>query len=197
MIAPDPSGKYVIGDDAGRDQIFVWRLDTNTGKVSEVSVTKSLPGSAPRHFAFDAGSKHLYQLQEQDSRLAVYDFADGKLTAKGPTVSALPDGYEGSNTGSELLIDKTGKHLYFANRTQDSIAVFAIGADGMARKTANVPTEADHPRSLALDPSGRFLYSLNQHGDNVATFRIGTGGVPKFTGKYMALPSPAVMVFLP
>jgi 6-phosphogluconolactonase len=197
MIAPDPSGQYVIGDDAGRDQILVWRLDTNSGKLIEVSVTKSLPGSAPRHFVFGTGSKHIYQLQEQDSRLAVYDFANGKLTARGPTISALPDGYEGSNTASELLIDKAGKHLYFANRTQDSIAVFAISADGMVSKTANVPTEADHPRSLTLDPSGRFLYSLNQHGDNVTTFRIGADGVPKFTGKYMALASPAVMVFLP
>ena len=100
MIAPDPSGQYVIGDDAGRDQIFVWRLDTNTGKLNEVSVTKSLPGSAPRHFAFDASSKHLYQLQEQDSRLAVYDFAKAAQAGgeRIPTVSSLPDGYEGSNT---------------------------------------------------------------------------------------------------
>jgi len=196
MIAPDRSGEYVIGDDAGRDQIFVWKLNTETGKLQDISVTKSLPGSAPRHFVFSPDGKTMYQLQEQDSRLAVYDFAGGKLSQKGATVSALPNGYQGSNTASELLISRDGKYLYAGNRTQDSIAVFATGKDGVIR-TANVATEADTPRSLTLDPSGRFLYSMNQKGDNVTTFRIGANGVPKFTGKYLALGSPAVMVFLP
>lgn len=196
MIAPDRSGRYVIGDDAGRDQIFVWKLSLDTGKLQEVSVTKALPGSAPRHFALSPDDHTLYQLQEQDSHLAVYDFAAGKLTRKGPTVSTLPAGYQGSNTGSELLISRDGRHLYAANRTQDSIVVFAAGKDGVI-KTANVATEADQPRSLTLDPSGHFLYSLNQRGDNVTTFRIGPNGVPRFTGNYLAIGSAAVMVFLP
>lgn len=197
MIGPDRSGQYVIGDDAGRDQIFVWKLDTNSGKLNQVSVAKSLPGSAPRHFVFSPDGKTMYQLQEQDSRLATYAFADGKLTLKGPTVSVLPSGYEGSNTGSELLIDKSGRHLYAGNRTQNSIAVLTMGAGGMPKLVANVSTEAGPPRSLALDPSGRFLYSLNQNGDNVTTFAIGADGVPKFTGHYRALGTPAAMVFLP
>jgi 6-phosphogluconolactonase (cycloisomerase 2 family) len=182
MIGPDPTGQYIIGDDAGRDQIFVWKLDQNTGKLAQVSVTKLMPGVAPRHFVFSHDGKHMYQLQEQDSRLSVFDFAGGKLTQKGASISALPDGYQGSNTGSELLIDKAGKHLYFGNRQQDSIATFAIAADGSARKISNFSTEANNPRSLALDPSGRYLYSMNQGADNVTTFRIGANGVPKFTG---------------
>ncbi len=195
MIAPDPSGNYVIGDDAGLDQIFVWTLDAS-GKLDEFSSAKSLPGSAPRHFVFSPDGKRLYQLQEQDSRLAVYNFSGGKLTQLGPTVSTLPDGFAGSSTGSELLISRDGRNLYAANRTQDSIAVFRTGAQGVT-KIANVQTQSDHPRSLTLDPSGRFLYSMNQRGDNITTFRIGADGVPKFTGKYMPLGSPTVMVFLP
>jgi 6-phosphogluconolactonase (cycloisomerase 2 family) len=67
----------------------------------------------------------------------------------------------------------------------------------MPSKIANVATEAHQPRSLTLSPDGRFIYSLNQGGDNVTTFRIGADGIPKFTGRYMALGSPAVMAFLP
>ncbi len=196
MINNDPSGQYVIGDDAGRDQIFVWKLDQGTGKLEQVSVTKVLPGAAPRHFVFSHDGKTMYQLQEQDSRLQVYDFKDGKLTAKGASVSALPDGYQGSNTASELLLDKAGTHLYSGNRTQDSIATFTVGAGGVTR-TANTHTEGNNPRSLTLDPSGKFLYSLNQGAGNLATFRLGAGGVPKFTGNTLALGTPAVMVFLP
>jgi 6-phosphogluconolactonase (cycloisomerase 2 family) len=197
MILPDPSGQYVLGADAGRDQIFVWKLDANSGKLTEVSVTKSLPGAAPRHFAFSPDGKTLYQQQEQDSRLTVYGFAGGKLTQKGASISTLPAGFEGSNTTSELLIDKAGKHLYGANRNHDSIATMAVGADGSVKLMANTHTEGTIPRSLTIDPSGKFLYSLNQSASNVTTFRLGADGVPKFTGKFMGLGSPAVMVFLP
>jgi 6-phosphogluconolactonase len=197
MILPDPSGQYVVGADAGRDQIFVWKLDTNSGKLSQVSVTKSVPGAAPRHFVFSPDGKTLYQQQEQDSRLTVYAFANGKLTQKGPSISTLPAGFEGSNTTSELLIDKAGKHLYGANRNHDSIATMAVQADGKVKLIANTHTEGTIPRSLAIDPSGKFLYSMNQSAGNLTTFRLDANGVPKFTGKFLAIGSPAVMVFLP
>ena len=196
MILPDPTGQYVVGADAGRDQIFVWKLDTNSGKLSQLSVTKAVPGAGPRHFAFSPDGKTLYQQQEQDSRLTTYGLKDGKLTQKGPSVSSLPDGFEGSNTTSELLIDKSGKHLYGANRNHDSIVTYNATADGVTR-ASNVHSEGSIPRSLALNPNGKFLYSLNQAGDNVTTFRLGADGVPKFTGKFLGVGSPAVMVFLP
>jgi 6-phosphogluconolactonase (cycloisomerase 2 family) len=185
-----------VGADAGRDQIFVWKLDTNTGKLNQVSVTHSVPGAGPRHFIFSHDGKTLYQQQEQDSRLTTYAFVDGKLTQKGPSISSLPDGYQGTNTTSELLIDASGKHLYGANRTEDSIVTYTIGADGVVSRTANTWTQADNPRSLTIDPSGKFIYSLNQSGNNIVTFRIGANGVPQPTGKFLGLGTPAVMVFL-
>jgi len=197
MILPDPSGQYVVGADAGRDQIFVWKLDSNSGKLTEVSVTKSVPGAAPRHFAFSPDGKTLYQQQEQDSRLTVYAFANGKLTQKGSSISTLPAGFEGSNTTSELLIDKAGKHLYGANRNHDTIATMAVQGDGSVKLVANTHTEGTIPRSLTIDPTGKFLYSMNQSADNLTTFRLDVDGVPKFTGKFLGIGSPAVMVFLP
>jgi 6-phosphogluconolactonase (cycloisomerase 2 family) len=197
MIASDPSGQYVVGDDAGRDKIFVWRLNTETGKLTEVSVTKALAGSAPRHFGFSPDGKTLYQIGEYNARLTTYGFANGKLTPKGESISALPDGYQGSGSASRLLVSPNGKNVYSANRTHNSIASFAVGADGIATKLATTPTEGEHPRSLAIDPGGKFLYSLNLRANNIAAFRIQPNGVPRFTGKFLAVSAPAVMVFLP
>ena len=197
MILPDPTGQYVLGADAGRDQIFVWKLDTATGKLKEVSVTKVLAGAGPRHFAFAPDGKTLYQLQEQDSRLQVYSFANGKLAAKGASISTLPPGFQGSNTTSELLIAKDGKHLYAANRNHDSIANIAVGAEGNVKLVANIHTEGTIPRSLTLSPDGKFLYSMNQKADNLTTFKVGADGKLTFTGKFLAVGTPAAMVFLP
>jgi len=197
MIASDPSGQYVVGDDAGRDKIFVWRLNTETGKLMEVSVTAALAGSAPRHFGFSPDGKTLYQIGEYNARLTTYGFANGKLTPKGQSISALPDGYQGTGTASRLLVSPSGKNVYSANRTHNSIATFAVGAGGMATKLATTPTEGEHPRSLAIDPSGKFFYSLNLRANNVTAFHIQPNGVPRFTGKFLAVSAPAVMVFLP
>ena len=197
MIASDPSGQYVVGDDAGRDRIFVWRLNTATGKLQEVSVTNALAGSAPRHFGFSPDGKTLYQIGEYNDRLTTYGFADGKLTPKGESISALPDGYQGSGSASRMLVSPNGKNVYSANRTHNSIATFAVGADGLAAKLANTPTEGEHPRSLTVDPGGKFLYSLNLRANNIAAFRIQPNGVPRFTGRFLAVGAPAVMVFLP
>lgn len=187
----------MVGDDAGRDQIFVWKLDVNSGKLNQVSVTKALAGSAPRHFVFSPDGKMLYQIGEYNMRLTVYGFADGKLTPKGQGISALPDGYEGSGSASELLISKDGKRIYSANRTHDSIATFAVDTNGGVKRIGLTPTEGDTPRSLTIDPSGKFLYSMNQSANNLVTFRFDANGVPKFTGKFLAVGTPATMVFLP
>ena len=197
MIASDPSGQYVVGDDAGRDKIFVWRLNTQTGKLTQVSVTMALAGSAPRHFGFSPDGKTLYQIGEYNDRLTTYGFADGKLTPKGKSISALPDGYQGSGSASRMLVSPNGKNVYSANRTHNSIATFAVGTDGLPAKLAMTPTEGEHPRSLTVDPSGKFLYALNLRANNIATFRIQPNGAPRFTGKFLAVSAPAVMVFLP
>ena len=197
MIAADPSGQYVVGDDAGRDKIFVWRFNTDTGKLTQVSVTHALAGSAPRHFGFSPDGKTLYQIGEYNVRLTTYDFAGGKLTQKGQSISALPDGYQGSGSASRLLVSADGRHVYSANRSHNSIATFAVGAGGLAAKRAVTSTEGEHPRSLTIDPAAKFLYSLNLRANNIATFRLDPKGVPKFTGKFLAVGAPAVMVFLP
>jgi 6-phosphogluconolactonase len=199
MVGFDPQGRYVIADDAGLDQILVWKLDLGSGKLAAVSTTAALAGSAPRHFVFDPAGHHFYQLQEQDSMLTVYDFdsVSGHLKEQ-QSLSALPPGFAGSNTASELLISRDGRYLYSGNRSHDSIAVFSASRNGHVTRLSNVPTEGDKPRSLALDPTGRYLFSLNQGADSVTSFHVDPKtGLLHFTGHYLPLGSPATMVFLP
>jgi 6-phosphogluconolactonase (cycloisomerase 2 family) len=198
MVGFDPKGDYVIADDAGLDQILVFKLDLGRGKLTPVAQTASPPGAAPRHFVFDPAGKIFYQLQEQDSVLASYGFdpATGKLT-RIQALSTLPKGFAGSGLASELLISKDGHRLYAGNRLHDTIAAFSADGKGGIGYLGEVPTEADTPRSLVLDPSGKFLFSLNQIGDSVTGFRVGPSGKLIFTGQFLPLGSPAGMVFLP
>jgi 6-phosphogluconolactonase len=199
MIHVDPSARFVVADDAGLDRIVTFRFDPDKGKLTQLASFESMPGSAPRHFVFDPSGRRLYQIQEQDSMLSVYDFDSekGTLTLK-QKLSALPPGFAGTSASSELLIDRAGRHLYSANRVHDSITTFAVDAKGHVTWQGTEATQGQWPRSLTLDPSGRFLYSLNQHGDNVTTYRIDPKtGMPHFTGSFLPIPSAAMMLFVP
>jgi 6-phosphogluconolactonase len=197
MISTDPSGQFVIGNDTGTFKILVWRLNTTTGKLTQVSSTQAEAGSGPRHFVFSPDGKILYQLYEQSARLAVYDFSNGNPTLKQAPMSTVAPGYTGAATTSELLISKDGKNLYSGNRGADSIAVWSVDAKGLVTRIADVSTEGLTPRSLALDPSGQFLYSMNQRSQTLTTFRIDPKtGIPRFTGSIVPVGTPTMMLFL-
>jgi 6-phosphogluconolactonase len=200
MVAADPSGQFVIANDAGLDLTLVWRFDAQAGRLlpADVPVVAAPSGAAPRHFAFHPNGRIFYNLYEHDAKVAVYDYdaVKGALKPK-QLVSALPPKFSGSNLSAEILIGADGRFLYVANRLHNAVATFAVASDGQLRSMSEVWVHADYPRSLAIDPRGEFLYSCNQKGDSITSFRINaaSGGL-QFTGRFEPVGSPAVMIML-
>jgi 6-phosphogluconolactonase (cycloisomerase 2 family) len=200
MIAPDPSGRYVLHVDLGLDKIFVWRFDDKKGLLTANDPPAvSLPaGDGPRHFHFHPKGRWLYSIQEEGSTIVWFDYdADaGRLTAR-QTISTLPPGFVGSNFCSGILVSADGRFVYAGNRLHDSIGIFSIGATGALTYAGEEWTRGDYPRSFNFDPTGQFLYCCNQRADNITIFRVDgkTGGL-KFTGHYAAVGNPSSIVFL-
>lgn len=200
MIQTDASGRYVLSVDLGLDQILVWKFDDQKGTLTpnDPPHVTLPPGDGPRHFAFHPNHHWLYSLQEEGSTVVLFDYdtEKGRLTSR-QTISSLPPGFAGSNFCSEILVSADGRFVYAGNRLHDSIAVFAIGADGTLTFVAEEWTHGDYPRSFSFDPSGDFLFCCNQRGDNVAVFRIDhETGALSFTGNYAAVGNPSHIVFL-
>jgi 6-phosphogluconolactonase (cycloisomerase 2 family) len=200
MVAADPSGQFVIANDAGLDLTLVWRFDAAAGRLlpAEVPVISAPPGSAPRHFIFHPNGRVFYNLYEHDAKVAVYDYdaARGGLKLK-QVVSSLPPKFGGSNLSSEIVMTADGRFLYVANRLHNAVAIFAVANDGQLRSIGDTWVHADSPRSLCIDPSGTILYSCNQRGDSITSFHLNTmTGALAFTGRFEAVGSPAVMTIL-
>jgi 6-phosphogluconolactonase (cycloisomerase 2 family) len=200
MVAADPSGQFVIANDAGLDLTLVWRFDAATGRLlpAAVPVIAAPPGSAPRHFTFHPNGRVFYNLYEHDAKVAVYDYdaARGGLKLK-QIVSSLPPKFGGSNLSSEIVMTADGRFLYVANRLHNAVAIFAVNDDGQLRSIAETWVHADSPRSLCIDPSGTFLFSCNQRGDSITSFHLNAAtGALTFTGRFEAVGSPAVMTIL-
>jgi 6-phosphogluconolactonase (cycloisomerase 2 family) len=200
MVAADPSGQFVVANDAGLDLTLVWRFDPQAGRLlpADVPVIAAPSGAAPRHFVFHPNGRTFYNLYEHDAKIAVYDYDAAKGAFKPrQLVSVLPPKFSGSNLSAEIVIGADGRFLYVSNRLHDAIAIFAVGGDGQLRMISENWTHADYPRCLTIDSSGQFLYSCNQKGDSITSFRINaaTGGL-QFTGRFEPVGSPAVMIML-
>ncbi len=200
MIAPDPANRFVLVADLGQDRIYTYRFDAASGKLAPANAqpfVELATGDGPRHFVFHPNGRWLYSIQEESSTITAfaYDPASGALTSR-QTISTLPPGFAGTNFCSEIVLSHDGRFVYGANRLHDSIAVFAVGADGKLTRVGESPTMGDYPRHCNIDPTGRFFYSCNQHGDSIACFRIHPEtGALAFTGQYTAVGSPAFILF--
>jgi 6-phosphogluconolactonase len=201
MIAPDPQGNFVLATDLGQDRIYSYRFDPGNGRLSpqQGAPFAALPsGDGPRHFAFHPNGRWLYSFQEESSTAVFfhYDAATGTLTAE-QTVSALPEGFQGTSYASEIVVEPNGRFLYAANRLHDTIATFSIDAQGKLKWIGETSTLGDYPGQFRIDPSGNFLYVCNLHSDNIACFRIHRDtGTLAFTGLYTAVGSPGSITFL-
>ena len=200
MVAPDPTGQFVVANDGGLDLTLIWRLDMQAGRLlpSDMPVVEAPSGSAPRHFVFHPNGKYFYNLYEHDAKIAVYDYdaSRGAMRLK-QSVSTLPPKFAGSNLAAEILVSPDGRFLYVSNRLHSTLAVFAVAADGELKMTSETWVRAEYPRSAAIDPSGEIIFSCNQKGDSITSFRINpASGALAFTGRFEPVGSPAAMVML-
>jgi 6-phosphogluconolactonase len=200
MIQADASGRFVLHADLGLDRIFIWRFDAERGVLvpNDPPSVSLPPGDGPRHFHFHANGRWFYSIQEEGSTIVLfeYDAAAGRLTER-QTISTLPPGFAGTNFCSEILVSADGRFVYGGNRLHDSIAIFSIGSDGRLTYVGEEWTRGDYPRSFAFDPTGRFLYCCNQRSDAVTVFTVNRAtGALSFTGQYVPVGNPSVVVFL-
>ncbi len=199
MAALDPGGRWLIAADAGADRLYVWRFDASAGLIASAAVPfmAAAPGSAPRHFVFDRSGRRLFVLHEHGGAVSSWSFdpEDGAL-APISQAQSLPDGFKGSDLGSELRLAPDGRFLYAANRLRDSIEAFAVHADGRLTRVAEAWTQGDYPRSFAFTPDGRWLLACCQKSDALTVFKVDIrSGRLTFTGRFYAVGSPACVAF--
>ncbi|QVL34754.1 lactonase family protein [Telmatocola sphagniphila] len=174
-----PDGKFVFVADLGLDQIKVYKLDADAGKLTpnDPAFASLAPGAGPRHFAWHPDGKRAYVINEIDMTVTSFDFdVDKGVLTKKQTISTLPKGemqtpdYKFST--AEVVVHPSGKFLYGSNRTHNTIAMFAIGEDGKLVHLGNQGEGVNIPRNFNIDPSGKWLLVANQEGNTVTVYEI-------------------------
>jgi len=198
-----PDGRHALVADLGMDLIRSFRFDAQRGSLApgEPPFARSAPGAGPRHLAFHPNARRIYVLIELQSSVTTYEYTSktGALLEI-QTVSTLPAGFKGSNTGAEICVHPSSRFAYASNRGHDSISVFSIDArTGSLSLIQHIPSGGRTPRSIALDPGGKWLLAAHQDTENIAVFRIdpASGRLAIAEGQGFKAPTPVCLVFRP
>ena len=200
-LLPDPANRFAFSADLGTDKVYAYRLDAaqHSWQPLPAPAFAAKPGAGPRHLTFHPNGRYAYLVNELNSTVTALAYnATAGTFRELQTLTTLPAGFSGDNSGADVHVAPDGRFLYTSNRGRNSIAVFAIAADGQLAPVQDVDTQGKTPRNFALDPSGRLLLVANQNSNNVFTYRVDkqTGRLTP-TGQHVDVPSPMFVEVVP
>jgi len=170
-------GDFVYACDLGTDDVFVYRFDPAKGTLTPNDpVSGRVPaGGGPRHLAIRPDGKAAFCNNEMTSAVTAFSL-DAKKGVLSPlhTLSTLPENYEGAakNSTAEIHCHPNGKFVYVSNRGHNSLAVYAIGADGKLSLIQHVLDVPAVPRGFGLSEDGRWLVCAGQKSGTLNAYRI-------------------------
>ncbi|MEY5026174.1 MAG: hypothetical protein RLZZ244_1702 [Verrucomicrobiota bacterium] len=170
-------GDFVYTCDLGTDDVFVYRFDAQTGKLTPHSPASArVPaGGGPRHLAFHPDGTMAFSNNELTSAVTAFrlDSARGTLSPV-HTVSTLPEGYAGAaaNSTAEIHCHPNGRFVYVSNRGHDSLAVFSIAQDGHLSRVEIADAKVKVPRGFAISPDGKWLIAAGHFSNDLALHSI-------------------------
>jgi 6-phosphogluconolactonase len=191
-VLTDPAGRFVHAVDLGSDAVFAYQL--RDGKLVPAGALRLPPGSGPRHVSFHPSGAVAYVTNELTSTLTVlrYDAQHGRLTPA-QTLPTAPRG-DVRNYPSEVVVARSGRFVYVANRGHNSIGIFAADADRLTAR-GTVPCGGNWPRHIALSGDERFLYVANQLSNQILTLRVDpSSGALTSAGDALTTGSPTMVL---
>jgi len=175
-IYPDAANRFVYVPDLGTDDVFIYRFDATKGTLTpnDPKSGRVAPGSGPRHLAFHPKGGFAYVCNEMLLTVSAFtvDASTGAMK-EAQVLPTLPEGAsaKGAST-AEIFCHPNGQALYVSNRGHNSLAVYAIGADGKLALIQHVLDVPAVPRGFGLSNDGRWLLCAGQKSGTINAYRI-------------------------
>lgn len=192
----DPAGRHLIVADLGIDRLMIYRVDGASGALERHGEAATRPGAGPRHLHFHPAGRLLYVVNELDNTLGLYRYdPDSGALGELQVVGTLPPGAPESSA-ADIHLAADGSRLYLSNRGHNSIAVFAIDAEGRPERLATPGCGGDWPRHFALAPGGDWIVVANERSGRIDVLPLRPGG-PEIgpSAAQAAVPKASCVVF--
>ncbi|MDB4986721.1 MAG: 6-phosphogluconolactonase [Myxococcaceae bacterium] len=180
-IRVHPSGKWAYAPNLGLDKVAQFSFDESTGKLKPLSPPFVNASKGPRHIAFNNMGSFAFVITELSSELISFRVGDNGLLTEVDRKSALPAGQAGDKGAHVLVHPKNDAFVYASNRTDNSIAVFSVAADGKVTQIQTLKTGGAIPRNFDIDSEGKYLIAANtgesgKANGSLVVFAIGDDG---------------------
>ena len=172
-VTPHPRNGRIYAADLGADKLLALDLDIASGTLAIDREYALIPGSGPRHLAFDSPGTVALLVSELSSRLSVWGVGTDGSLRKQQDLPMLPADCAVTSFGADVALTADGVKAFASNRGHDSIASYERTASGRFRAVGWQPTAAT-PRSIALTPDDKHLVVANQDADSVQIHRVTT-----------------------
>ncbi|HTM98255.1 MAG TPA: lactonase family protein [Pedobacter sp.] len=196
QIQLTPDKNYIVTD-LGEDQIYIYatRIDAPSELIQK-SVTKTNPGTGPRHLTFSPNGKFAYLAHEFNGKITAFRYSNAHLQ-KMQEIETTPKDFSGNVDAADIHVSADGKFLYESNRGDaNSVSVFEIQSNGTLKLVEIVSTLGKGPRNFSIDPSGNFLLVAHQYTNDVVVFnRNKKTGRLTDSGKRINVGAPVCLVF--
>ncbi|MGA7884122.1 MAG: lactonase family protein [Acidobacteriaceae bacterium] len=199
-VTVSPNNRHLLVNDLGLDCIHIYHLDPETAKLtpSDPPQWNASPGSGPRALRFHPNGRIAYCVCEMASTVDVLEWNPQHGTLRQiQSISLIPADYHGPTRGCDIVLDRSGRFAYAANRDYDCLVSFSVDhKDGKLTMLARSSCGGKIPRHLALDPTEKWLLVANEQSDTIAVFaRAEHTGRLAESGKSFPQSKPQCLVF--
>ena len=210
-IVTDRTNKFAFVPHLGTDQIFQFRFDDKSGKLTANTppVVQMRSGTGPRHIIISADNKFAYLLSElvatvttlsldpktgqlKETSVASFLAPESKLVPgaprgaiSGPGTNAPPPRDVSNDIwASDLHLTPNGKFLYALERTGNQIGAMGVDpATGKLTYLSTTPTEKQ-PRGFQIDPSGKYMVVTGEKSETISVYSIEDNGALRLLKQY-------------
>lgn len=170
-------GRWLHSVDLGADAIFAHGIAAGGAGFGETKIAYRAPsGSGPRHIARHPRLPISYLVSELANSLTMLGAQpDGSFRAIA-ILPTLPAGFTGASQAAHIAVNAAGTRLYVSNRGHDSIAVFALTADGTPRPMQHVRSGGNWPRFFLLVEHRREMLVCNERSGTIVRLSVDQDG---------------------
>lgn len=171
-----PEQKFLCAVDNGLDQVKIYRVDYENGKLKLVDIIRGQLESAPRMIRFSRNGKFAYILYELLNAVEVYKYDvvnDVPVFEKIQKISTVGPKDEDVCAASGMEVSRSGKHLFCCNSGVNTVICYRIDEEtGMLSQEFYTKVNSDYPKMLAIYPDENHYLTLNNNSNEIVSYEI-------------------------
>ena len=174
-----PDFKGICAVDCGLDQVKVYDIDYETGKLRLNDIIRCDLESSPRMIRIDKQRKYLYVLGEMSNRVCVYKAIPDNVNIGKDVfepvqkISTIEPGEHQQAAASGIEFSDDGKHLFVSNAGINSVIVYDVDeTTGMLSKLCHIKCSGDYPKSLAVMPDNKHFVVLSYNTNEMFVYEM-------------------------